>query len=334
MSWKVKVNEKRQEIRMELERQITPNLSEIARKTNSAYRTVKNVQEELNLLGEISEYEYNNLKTEEEIENLRNDVYIMQEGYSTVTDLKRIHPTFSRKYILNVLKTSGFKWKKVRRERKNPKPVSHDSRNICRVISHTFQGLQNEETEMLYVDEMKFPLVQNSKYHWAQNGVRDKVIYSQRDVEELVFTAVVMCSTKEFLAVQFYKGEISGRDFYYFLNESILRLPENKKYSILLDNASWHRTYVVTETPLNIFLKFNEPRMFQINLIENAFSAIRHDFRKRPLVKTQEDEVRQILSLFFDDRNLRRFRGFHRNHVRMLIKYLERHRQRLMRTST
>ena len=332
MSWKDKVNNKRQEIRMELERQITPNLAEVAKITKSAYSTVKNLYEEMNFFGEISEYEYNNLKTEDEVENLRKDVRTLQEGYNTVTDLKRIHPSFSRKYILRVIRSSGFRWRKVRRQPKNPLPNYYNSRNICRVISHVAQGLQNNHTEMLYVDEMKFPLVQNSNYHWAEIGVQDKVIYSQRTAENLVLTAVVLCSTRGFQAVQFFKGELSARDFYYFLNEAIQRLPLNQNYSIMLDNATWHTAVAVTTTPINDFLRFNEPRMYQINLIENAFSAIRHDFRKRPLVKTVEDEVRQIVALFFDERNERRFRGFHRNHVRMLIKYMERHRQRLMQS--
>jgi hypothetical protein len=65
--------------------------------------------------------------------------------------------------------------------------------------------------------------------------------------------------------------------------------------------------------------------MFQINLIENAFSFIRDGFRRRSLVDSIEEEAALIMDLFFNSENERRFKGVYRNHIRMLIKYLEIH---------
>ena len=73
------------------------------------------------------------------------------------------------------------------------------------------------------------------------------------------------------------------------------------------------------------FFFFNEPRMFQLNIIENAFSFVRDAFRKRPQVDTMEEEAREIVRIFFDEENQKRFRGVLRNHLRQLIKYHERH---------
>ena len=79
------------------------------------------------------------------------------------------------------------------------------------------------------------------------------------------------------------------------------------------------------KTEVSKFFSFNEPRMFQLNIIENAFSFIRGMFRKRPQVDTMEEEAREIVRIFFDQDNERRFKGLMRNHLRQLIKYHKRH---------
>jgi hypothetical protein len=77
---------------------------------------------------------------------------------------------------------------------------------------------------------------------------------------------------------------------------------------------------VVQGSSANKFLYFNEPRMFQLNIIENAFSFIRSGFRRRPFVETMEEEAIQIINLFFEEKNALRFTGLVRNHLRQLIK--------------
>ena len=62
--------------------------------------------------------------------------------------------------------------------------------------------------------------------------------------------------------------------------------------------------------------------MFQLNMIENAFSQVRHAFRCRPVVDSIEDEAKLLLDMFFDEKNDVRFKGYYRNHLRNLKKYL------------
>ena len=140
-----------------------------------------------------------------------------------------------------------------------------------------------------------------------------------------MLTAIALCSTKGFVAVQVYSKEVTGIDFLYFMNKAIASLPLGKTYSCLLDNASWHRSAILASSEVSKFFFFNEPRMFQLNIIENAFSFVRSAFRKRPVVDTMEEEAKEIVRIFFDEENERRFRGFLRNHLRQLIKYHEKH---------
>jgi hypothetical protein len=168
---------------------------------------------------------------------------------------------------------------------------------------------------------MKFPLIQTAKYHWIGRNAESAIKLNRREVRETTLTAIALCSTERFVGIQIHRGEVTGPDFLHFLNEAIARLPPDRKYLILADNASWHNSGLIQKTEAFKYMYFNTPRMFQINLIENAFSAVRAEFRKRPIVDTLEQEAQLIVNLFFAEHNAARFQGYHRNHLRMLDKY-------------
>ena len=87
----------------------------------------------------------------------------------------------------------------------------------------------------------------------------------------------------------------------------------------------WHHANRVAASEVSKFFFFNVARMFQLNIIENAFSFVRDAFRNRPVVETMEEEAEEIVRIFFAEENQKRFRGLLRNHLRQLIKYHEKH---------
>jgi len=325
-TWKEKVNRKREYIKQCLQNQTHLNLKQVARATKSGYDTVKRLYRQLSMRGYLIPYEYNNLKSVEQMESLHKTIDHVDEGFKTVTDLKREYPTFSRRFILKELHNHGYRWHMLPRERKHPVANPPSSTRICRVISHLSQCLLDPQVEILYVDEVKFPLFQTSTHSWTKDDPQNRIVYNRRPVPDKLLTVIALCSTTQFLAVQVFDQEVTGKDFLYFLNGVISQLPTNKKYSILLDNAGWHHANLVERSKANKFLFFNEARMFQLNIIENAFSFVRSVFRKRPTVETTEEEARQIIEIFFDPMNIRKFKGLFRNHLRQLIKYLQKHR--------
>ena len=325
LPWCDSVNLKRQTIERILRNQSQTNLRQAALITKTTYQTVKKVFDDMKRIGHAEVYQYNHLKTEKELDHLHNNINTIHQGFDTVTVLKRKSPSFSRKRILKELENRGYRWKPVRRERKEPEFAPPNSIRVCSAISHLTQCISDESAEILYCDEMKFPLRQNSSYHWVNPEMEDNIVYSRRPTQEITLTAIAMCSRKGFVAVQLFLGEVRAREFLYFLNESISKLPPNKHYSIFADNATWHTAEFIENSSANKFLFFNVPHMFQINLIENAFSFIRDGFRRRSLVDSIEEEAALIMDLFFNSENERRFKGVYRNHIRMLIKYLEIH---------
>ena len=187
------------------------------------------------------------------------------------------------------------------------------------LVSHIAQALIDDGVELLYCDEMKFLLTQTCKYRWQIPRQTDGLTYNQRPVEDVTLTAIAMCSTTDFIGVQIFKGEVDSISFLGFLNEVLSRLPAGKKYSVILDNATWHKAAVVRSADVNKFLMFNEPTMWELNIIENAFLRVRNSFRRRPIVHSLTEEVTEILRCFFDIKNESRFRGYMLNYMRSLI---------------
>jgi hypothetical protein len=325
------VNEKRARIAMFLQMQTVPNLKEIARLTGTCFETVKRVKQELEFADALQPYRYNNVKSQDELWDLHKTLQSVHLGYDTVTELKRAHPTFSRKRILLELRRTGHRWRQVRLPREKEPPKRFSSSNICRVISHLCQTHfeRHKQVKMLYVDEMKFPLRQNSYFHWGKVKTQDPMVFGKRPVDDVELTVIALCSTERFLAVQVFTKAIDGHDFVCFLNEAVQQLPLGVQYSILADNATWHVSEFVRKQEVFKFLFLNEPGMYRLNLIENAFSHIRDTFRKRPLVDSLGEEARMIVNMFFDEKSTQRFAGYFRHHTRQLIKYLDKHSKNL-----
>ena len=325
LSYKEKVNKKRAFIQRVLTHQANLNLREVAKYTKSCWNTVKRVWNDMMIRGQMTEYEYNNLKTPEELTQLHQTIDELQDTGMGVPQIKKRHPTFSKTIILEELHKRGLKYKPLPRQRKNPTTQPPNSTRVCRVISHLCQGLSDTNIEVLYCDEMKFPLFQSSTHAWTGLPEEARSIYNHRRLDQKQLVAIALCSTKGFVAVQVYPKDVSAQDFLYFMNKAIASLPTNKEYTCLLDNAGWHLANMVATSEVSKFFFFNEPRMFQLNIIENAFSFVRDAFRKRPQMDTMEEEAREIIRIFFDEDNQKRFRGLMRNHLRQLILYHEKH---------
>jgi hypothetical protein len=321
---KEQVNRKRRLIAACIQNQQILNLKQVAKHTRSCYQTVQRVYRDLREQRDPSTYEYNNIKSEAEMQALEADVQAANGGLVSVADLKRQNPTFSRKKILEVLHSKEMRWRKL--PLAEPKFLTYDPPNqkdVNRIICNMAVVHSTPDAQMLYVDEMKFPLTQTAKFHWIHKHAESAIKLNRRQVNDTIITAIAMCSTRKFVAVQLFAGEVTGPDFLNFLNTAIASLPTDKHYLILADNATWHNSSMIQKTEAYKYLFFNLPRMFQINMIENAFSAVRAEFRKRPTVDSLAQEAKHIASLFFAERNTERFQGYWRNHLRMLDKYYQ-----------
>ena len=325
-SWEMKVNQKRRLIASYLQRQSDLNLMDACRFTKCSFEMVKRVYEDLLFLGSPAEYHYPNQKKPEVVTDLINSISKVNGTCATVGDLKRRHPVFSRKWIRRELRRTGLRWKMLEKNMKVPPKDDTKSKQVVSVVSHLAQSLINPKVDTYYIDEMHLPLVQTATRHWTKtNKDQEQMMYNRRPVEDTKLTVIAMCSLTSFVAIQVFQKDITADDFLYFLQEAMKKVPLNSKVTILADNATWHTAKSIACTKVFSFLHFNAPRLFQANAIENCFSFIRADFRRRPLVKSLEEEVRLLVKIFFDSLNLKRFKGIGRNHMRSLRYLLSHH---------
>jgi len=328
MCRKDKVNNKRELIQKVIQNRSTRNIAELARAAKAHRSTVKSVLRDLDMCGEVSKYEYNNLKSETELEALEKTIDKEREGFLTVSQVKRAHPKFSRKLILKTLHEKNLRYRLMPKNKKNPVVRIVNSSNVCSVISHIAQAMADPNTTLLYCDEMHLALNQTAEKRWVDKDAdhRELLHYNRRPALDYTLNVIAMCSVHRFEAVQVFERAVNSNDFLYFLNTAISQMDPSRNYTVIVDNAGWHHANIVSKAAVRKFMFFNEPYIFQLNIIENAFSFVRHYFRHRSIVETLAQETKTIVDIFFDENNEKRFSGLLRNHLKVLTEFLSKHK--------
>ena len=323
MTWEELMNWKRLRIAQCLKQQHQRNLAEVSRMTGTSFGLIKKVLADLEFNGEITPFRYQNVKAPEDLEMLDHSISHVNGTYTTLSDLKRCHPQFSRRYIAKRVRATGLRWLLMRKDRRKKKDPGYTDKDVISTVSHLAQSMDDKAVETFYLDEVHFPLEQTSDRHWTMADFRGHNLhYNRRLACGKKLSAIAMCSEERFVAVQIFQKDITGQDFQYFLVEAMNKVPRKSRVTVLADNAKWHKTKAVMKTKAFKAIHFNTKRLFQANLIENCFSFVRSDFRKRPLVESLEEEAGLLLRIFFNEDNERRFQGVARNHVRSLKKLL------------
>lgn len=324
VTWKSLVDKKRARVADMLRHQTKANLAEVCRALKVSYSLAKRVHQELLMHGEHSEYVPNNLKNPQDVQQLAESVGQVRGTYSTIGDIKRLHPTFSRKWIAKELHSQGLRYHKMARRRLVERRERYRKKQVIEVVKHLAQAHANShQVETYFIDEVHFPLVQTADKHWTIPGQEGQLlVYNRREACANKLSAIALCDFTGFRAVQFFIREVTAPDFLFFLQEVLSTLPQARQVTILADNASWHNAKSISSARAIKFMYFNAPKLYQANAIENCFSYVRCAFRKRPLVHSLEEETRLLLGIFFDPENTRRTAGVARNHIRCLLELL------------
>lgn len=223
------------------------------------------------------------------------------------------------------MRDRGYKWLKMARRLRKPGPDRNRTTRVKGVLKHLAQANSEEEVVNIYVDEVHFMLMQTATHNWrSSDQAEDDMIYNRRPwPEKAKLTVIAACTIKKFLAIQIFKQDINADEFLYFLQEVLASVPRGQKVTVLADNASCHSAALVQKTKAGKFLFMNSPGLFRANAIENAFSFVKAEWRKRHQVSTLEEEAHQLVRIFFDPLNEKRFMGIAFNHARSLVGLFE-----------
>ena len=314
-----KINQKRALVAGILKTRPHVNFREVCSISGCSFKLVKRVFRDMQWDGTFKPYNYPNLKPPEVLAQFDESVRHLQGSFKTIADLKRENPHCSRKWIARQIKQTGFRWLKLKRKLKNPPEKRPKAKAIIRVISHLMQALSCPRAVVLYIDEAHFPLFQTSDKRWTLGMHLDDRIYNHRVFPTEKLTVVAACDLTGFVAIQIFKRDVNSDDFLHLLQSLLDRYTANDQVTVLADQATYHTSARVMLSAASRFLHLNVPGLFRLNAIENCFSFVRAEFRKRPLVRTFEEEAALLVQIFYHPDNARRFEGIHKNHLRQLL---------------
>lgn len=324
-TWKEKVERKRRKVEEYIRLNPKASIKDVCRYALCSYQLARRAIDFMQFTGHVESWTPPNLKQEMQIQQLNDTIAEVEGTYSTVTEIKRRNPCFSRKWILRRLHATGHRYHLLAKKRKVEKEPRHSSKEVLAVVRHLAQCMANERVETFYVDEVHFPLYQTALRHWTTGEQQEELVYNRRSVPDTKISAIALCDLEKFRAVQFFERDITADDFAFFMQEFLVTIGKPYRVSILLDNATWHKSNVIEQSGFKKLLFFNAPGLFQANPIENCFSFVRACFRKRPLVHSNVEEARLLAGIFFDSANIRKFEGISRNHLRSLLRLLYHH---------
>ena len=313
------VNFKRAEIMRVYTRTGAATFTAIAKEVGCHVSTVRACLLHAKFSGVVKTYAYNGVHTEETKDAVTALVEDPANLFASAGDLKRLVPQCSKKYIRRQLKTQGKRYLKCPRRRLVPVERPYTQREMFHTVSMITQAmLQNEET-LYFLDEVEFPLNSTSDYAWYDKS--DPPIYNRRPETESLY-AIAICDRQMFRAVQVHLGPVNKEGVLYFMQEFLRSLAPQRSTLVLMDNAGWHKANLVVKSAVGETIWFNVPRMYELNLIENGFSAVKSSFRRRPVMRELSEEVAWLVELFRQREHLGRFAGYRRESIKQLIKFL------------
>ena len=320
-SWFDKVNKRRELAAHYWTHLQSPTIADVCRMSGCGRKLAREVQRDLLKFGQVIPFHYNNRKTRESVQELDRSIQEVRGTFTTISDIKRQHGSFSRKWIAKRLRESGYRFLKMVKKKRNPGPDVNRTTRAKAVVKHLAQAHSETDIINIYVDEVHFMLVQTSTHNWrSYDQAEDDMVYNRRPwPEKAKLTVIAACTIKGFIAIQIFKQDINAEEFLFFLQSLLVSLPPRSKVTVLADNASCHTAGVVKVARAGKFLFMNSPGLFRANAIENAFSFIKAEWRKRPQVESFEEEAHQLVRIFFDPLNEKRFVGIAFNHARSLV---------------
>lgn len=243
--------------------------------------------------------------------------------YQTITDIQRtVRMTgvaVGKKLVSTCLRSQGLRWGEPLKPSKL-KPLDEEKKDMLMDIAQTIESsLTDDDRQVVFVDEIKFPLVQVPKKVWRARGE----FIPDRPAEPITITCAAACNYQGFVAVQFFYQELKGADFAYFMTEVDKYVSKMRTKTIyLMDQAPWHTGATADFGDLRESIMFNIPGWPELNMIETTFSKVREKYRKRPIFRSREEEIRNLVEIFNNCNEEEEFAGYTRNLVRTLISKL------------
>ena len=314
--WKDVVNNKRRRVQKTIEGTNLSTNRALSKEANASKTLTKRILCLMAMEDDLPAFDYPNQHSQQTIHELDDLIEDRDNRYQSAAGFKRqLSTRVSKKFIRKRLRSKGFKYKRIKPLPQKQRQERYEDARVPLALSSCTRALEDDQVRLFFLDEVKFPLHSTGSYAWVAPG--QDLVFNDRP-ENLTLSVVAICSLTGFEAIQVFLEEITSVDTLFFLVSFLNSLEVNKPVMILLDNAKWHVGNVVRKSPVFQYLSFNSPKLFEVNLIENSFSAVKTEFRGRRMLTNLGDEVHAIVEIFNDPRQSKRFLGYHRELIRQL----------------
>ena len=154
--------------------------------------------------------------------------------------------------------------------------------------------------ELVSIDEASFQLTTGYKRIWFLKGEKPKGAFFWSNKKLIVFGALTS-SSKFYYDFYTSQNSITFRDF---LMNLIENLETNKKYVLILDNASWHKTGIIKDYLSKhkewITVEYIPPYSPELNPIETCWKVTKNAVTKSQHFKTV-DSMQVALESFWKE---------------------------------
>ena len=126
---------------------------------------------------------------------------------------------------------------------------------------------------------------------WAEKGSKPEGVYFSSNKKASVYGALI--DGKELFHQ--WTDKLNSETFIEFVNNLFSYLPKDKKYVLILDNASYHKSKItlnfLNSLGENIFIEFIPPYSPQLNAIETCWKIVRYNVTNSNLFNSIKELV-------------------------------------------
>jgi transposase len=183
--------------------------------------------------------------------------------------------SISRSYFYIILNTLELTYKKIYIKKQPFLDVDYESMKI--IFYEQINAIKKDN--IISIDETAIYLNCKNNYGWAQKGCKCIIKEKDKNIFQKKYSLLMAISNKEVMLYIIYEKSINGEKYINFIKELIEKY--GKKYTLLMDNSSIHKTkkfrdYTESEK-LNIL--YNIPYNPETNPIEMLFCPIKKNIK-------------------------------------------------------
>lgn len=302
---------------------------DLSQKSGCSVGFIKKVIHHFDLTGEVLTSD--RLKSRlQAINTIKRFLESQADMFSSLGEYKRkilseFQISVSKGFLSKCLKSMGRFYGGLPKRLNPPKrsiPSQHRDL-VVQLLRTVLRTSASEDSELFFLDEFKCPVRQVPSEFWRSKSITAADISDRTSRSECI-TCVCLASFEGFIFCQYFVQELTAASFEYALACIFRYLSTRPKmFRIILDQAKWHTSALITDGPFSPYLVFNCPKIWELNLIEGLFSPVRNLFRRRPFVNNLFRELESITDIFSQCSRRTVVQNSKRNYYRTAIRVIK-----------